>query len=250
MKKKTDTEDSDAWKNHAAELTPDQLETLAVKFCPELYKQNPAEGIRVAKKFLEKGDLDAWRTVLELQLPQADKEWQELEAKKLAKLHLEYDVGVKAITGEKLYLAKDRFARFLLAKYGKSKADATSRRFQRAGFTGTEAKQFQMEFLEWWPGRNPRKGKQGQVLSKYDKRVGAKISGGPIAQRIFHLSAEEKATLHKAAVSRGWKDKLGENFAIRNLKKGKKGDVGWTTAEVVAKRQLKKHSANKSSNAV
>ena len=44
-----DEAENDSWKTHEGTVTPEQLEALAVRFYPDLYKQNPAEGIRVTK---------------------------------------------------------------------------------------------------------------------------------------------------------------------------------------------------------
>jgi len=167
MKKENETAGSESRKSPADKLTLDQLQTIAVTFCPELYKRNPAEGAKLVKKFLDEGDQEAWRIALKVELPQLDNEWREQEVQWLAKLHFDYEEGVKLITGRKLYRAKERFEQFMLATHPtKSKANTALSRFEKDGFTGTEAKQLRAELAEWWPNRN--KGTQGNVRNRDD----------------------------------------------------------------------------------
>jgi hypothetical protein len=158
--------ENEVWENYTEKLTPDELAAIAVEFCPDLYRQDPAEGIQVVQKFLRKGDQGACKIALKLNEPKLQKEWEERETKRLEALPLSYEKGVKLITGQgqKLSRARNYFEQFLLAQPGAKKANIVLAHYEKNGFTGTEAKRLQGEFTEWWPQRRgDKKGKQGSV---------------------------------------------------------------------------------------
>jgi hypothetical protein len=165
-------------------------------------------------------------------------------------LPFDYSDGVKFITwhgkevlvvneGGKLRVkvgrpdrAREYFERFLLFKYGiKAKANQELNRFEKDGFTATEAAGLRTEFTMWWPQRKRKKGKQGRRRSMYDERVQVRDENGTCwvapPPKPLTLTAKDKAKLHESAVEHGWQEKLSGDFAKRKPIKRPLEERGW-----------------------
>ena len=157
-----------------SELRLKKLETLAAQLCSDLWKQNPNEAIRAAKKLLDVGNHEAWHTVLRTRAVEADKEQEGTRSETAPRGFAE---GLEAITErgnkkQRLSREKEHFEGFLLSEHGtKAKANAALKRFENEGFTAAEVEELR-KLCRVVAAKEPQKGKQGRVKNREkDPRV-------------------------------------------------------------------------------
>jgi hypothetical protein len=167
-------------------FTADELEAVAARLCPDLYKRDPDKAINVAKNCLDANDPEAWEVlgiILRMRLekhPSAMTTFPIGEAR-LAGLHCDYDKGVKLITGRlRPDRAKEYFEGFLISKHGPKEAKAMLKGYEEKGFSGTQAAELRQGFAEWWPHHRRKKGDQGRVKNPaQDERTKARPAAIP-----------------------------------------------------------------------
>jgi hypothetical protein len=166
--------------------TAAELATLAARIDPGLCQQRPTEAIKAAIALIEAANKTIDLKRMERELEKATEQMDNEQADDPnSPFHFKYQRGVKLITGEKRReRALSRFRAFLGSQEKtKGTIDQLLTEYRQNGFTGGKISHLREEFATWKAeeksrmakqSRAQRKGRQGRVKSKDDKRLGAR----------------------------------------------------------------------------